>query len=89
MKQLTKAEEEVMQALWQLKKANVKSVIELFVCQKSTSKIGESNENPLLLLISKRFCPGFYDPLKKKYNIIQMCFFVMYFCSFFYNFCNV
>ncbi len=30
MKQLTKAEEEVMQALWQLKKANVKSVIELF-----------------------------------------------------------
>jgi len=27
MKQLTKAEEEVMQALWQLKKANVKSVI--------------------------------------------------------------
>ena len=29
MKQLTKAEEEIMQALWQLKKANVKSVIEL------------------------------------------------------------
>ena len=28
MKQLTKAEEEIMQALWQLKKANVKSVIE-------------------------------------------------------------
>lgn len=27
MKQLTKAEEEIMQALWQLKKANVKSVI--------------------------------------------------------------
>ncbi|WP_370390628.1 BlaI/MecI/CopY family transcriptional regulator [uncultured Winogradskyella sp.] len=29
MKQLTKAEEEIMQALWQLKKANVKAVIEL------------------------------------------------------------
>ncbi|MGJ8548090.1 BlaI/MecI/CopY family transcriptional regulator [Winogradskyella undariae] len=28
MKQLTKAEEEIMQALWLLKKANVKSVIE-------------------------------------------------------------
>ena len=27
MKQLTKAEEEIMQALWQLKKANVKAVI--------------------------------------------------------------
>lgn len=27
MKQLTKAEEEIMQALWQLKKANVKSII--------------------------------------------------------------
>jgi predicted transcriptional regulator len=27
MKQLTKAEEEIMQALWQLKKANVKTVI--------------------------------------------------------------
>ena len=30
MKQLTKAEEEVMQALWQLRKANVKSIIEIF-----------------------------------------------------------
>jgi predicted transcriptional regulator len=29
MKQLAKAEEEIMQALWQLKKANVKAVIEL------------------------------------------------------------
>lgn len=29
MKQLTKAEEEIMQALWDLKKANVKSIIEL------------------------------------------------------------
>lgn len=29
MKQLTKAEEEIMQALWQLKKANVKAVIEI------------------------------------------------------------
>ncbi|WP_339623167.1 BlaI/MecI/CopY family transcriptional regulator [uncultured Winogradskyella sp.] len=29
MKQLTKAEEEIMQALWQLNKANVKSVIEI------------------------------------------------------------
>ena len=29
MKQLTKAEEEIMHALWQLKKANVKSLIEL------------------------------------------------------------
>jgi BlaI family penicillinase repressor len=29
MKQLTKAEEEIMQALWQLKKANVKSVIDI------------------------------------------------------------
>ncbi len=29
MKQLTKAEEEIMQALWQLKKANVKSIIEV------------------------------------------------------------
>lgn len=28
MKQLTKAEEEIMQTLWQLKKANVKSIIE-------------------------------------------------------------
>ncbi|TWO34744.1 BlaI/MecI/CopY family transcriptional regulator [Seonamhaeicola sediminis] len=28
MKQLTKAEEDIMQILWQLKKANVKSVIE-------------------------------------------------------------
>lgn len=28
MKQLTKAEEEIMQVLWQLKKANVKQVIE-------------------------------------------------------------
>lgn len=28
MKQLTKAEEEIMQILWQLKKANVKQVIE-------------------------------------------------------------
>ncbi len=27
MKQLTKAEEQIMQALWQLKKANVKSII--------------------------------------------------------------
>ncbi len=30
MKQLTKAEEDIMQALWKLKKANVKSIIELF-----------------------------------------------------------
>ncbi|MBV7269625.1 BlaI/MecI/CopY family transcriptional regulator [Winogradskyella luteola] len=29
MKQLTKAEEQIMQALWQLKKANVKSIIEI------------------------------------------------------------
>ncbi|GGI55869.1 BlaI/MecI/CopY family transcriptional regulator [Winogradskyella haliclonae] len=29
MKQLTKAEEEIMQTLWQLKKANVKSIIDL------------------------------------------------------------
>ena len=29
MKQLTKAEEEIMQTLWQLKKANVKSIIEV------------------------------------------------------------
>lgn len=29
MKQLTKAEEEIMQALWDLEKANVKSIIEL------------------------------------------------------------
>ncbi|TCK65163.1 putative transcriptional regulator [Winogradskyella wandonensis] len=28
MKQLTKAEEEIMQTLWQLKKANVKSIID-------------------------------------------------------------
>ena len=28
MKQLTKAEEEIMQVLWQLKKANVKSIID-------------------------------------------------------------
>ena len=28
MKQLTKAEEEIMQVLWQLEKANVKSIIE-------------------------------------------------------------
>ncbi|WP_299399037.1 BlaI/MecI/CopY family transcriptional regulator [uncultured Gelidibacter sp.] len=28
MKQLTKAEEEIMQVLWQLKKANVKQIIE-------------------------------------------------------------
>ena len=28
MKQLTKAEEEIMQILWQLKKANVKSIID-------------------------------------------------------------
>ncbi|WP_298418727.1 BlaI/MecI/CopY family transcriptional regulator [uncultured Kordia sp.] len=30
MKQLTKAEEEIMQILWQLKKANVKTIIENF-----------------------------------------------------------
>lgn len=30
MKQLTKAEEDIMQILWQLKKANVKSIIEQF-----------------------------------------------------------
>ncbi|MDT0558957.1 BlaI/MecI/CopY family transcriptional regulator [Ichthyenterobacterium sp. W332] len=30
MKQLTKAEEEIMQVLWQLKKANVKRIIEEF-----------------------------------------------------------
>lgn len=29
MKQLTKAEEEIMQALWHLEKANVKSIIEI------------------------------------------------------------
>ncbi|WP_299128166.1 BlaI/MecI/CopY family transcriptional regulator [uncultured Winogradskyella sp.] len=29
MKQLTKAEEEIMQALWQLKKANVKTIIQV------------------------------------------------------------
>ena len=29
MKQLTKAEEEIMQTLWQLKKANVKAIIEI------------------------------------------------------------
>lgn len=29
MKQLTKAEEEIMQALWQLEKANVKSIIDI------------------------------------------------------------
>ena len=29
MKQLTKAEEEIMQILWQLEKANVKSIIDL------------------------------------------------------------
>ncbi|WP_339894528.1 BlaI/MecI/CopY family transcriptional regulator, partial [uncultured Algibacter sp.] len=30
MKQLTKAEEDIMQILWQLKKANVKAIIEEF-----------------------------------------------------------
>lgn len=30
MKQLTKAEEEIMQVLWKLKKANVKTIIEEF-----------------------------------------------------------
>ena len=30
MKQLTKAEEDIMQVLWQLKKANVKQIIEQF-----------------------------------------------------------
>jgi BlaI family penicillinase repressor len=30
MKQLTKAEEDIMQILWKLKKANVKSIIEQF-----------------------------------------------------------
>lgn len=30
MKQLTKSEEEIMQILWQLKKANVKAIIEEF-----------------------------------------------------------
>lgn len=30
MKQLTKAEEEIMQILWQLEKANVKAIIEQF-----------------------------------------------------------
>ncbi len=30
MKQLTKAEEDIMQILWQLQKANVKAIIELF-----------------------------------------------------------
>ncbi|WP_298530905.1 BlaI/MecI/CopY family transcriptional regulator [uncultured Algibacter sp.] len=30
MKQLTKAEEEIMQILWQLEKANVKTIIEKF-----------------------------------------------------------
>jgi predicted transcriptional regulator len=30
MKQLTKAEEDIMQILWQLKKANVKAIIEHF-----------------------------------------------------------
>jgi predicted transcriptional regulator len=30
MKQLTKAEEDIMQILWQLKKANVKAIIEQF-----------------------------------------------------------
>ena len=30
MKQLTKAEEEIMQVLWQLEKANVKAIIEQF-----------------------------------------------------------
>lgn len=30
MKQLTKAEEDIMQILWQLKKANVKNIIEEF-----------------------------------------------------------
>jgi BlaI family transcriptional regulator, penicillinase repressor len=30
MRQLTKAEEEIMQILWQLKKANVKAIIEEF-----------------------------------------------------------
>ncbi|WP_299117797.1 BlaI/MecI/CopY family transcriptional regulator [uncultured Winogradskyella sp.] len=34
MKQLTKAEEEIMQALWQLKKANVKSIIDLLPAPK-------------------------------------------------------
>ena len=29
MKQLTKAEEEIMQALWQLQMANVKSIIDI------------------------------------------------------------
>ena len=55
MKQLTKAEEEIMQALWQLKKANVKSIIDIL----SEPKPAYNTVSTIVRILVKKQFVGF------------------------------
>lgn len=70
MKQLTKAEEEIMQTLWQLKKANVKSIIESLPNPKpaynTVSTIVRILENKGFVAYEKQGKGHIYFPLVKK-----------------------
>ena len=70
MKQLTKAEEDIMQILWQLKKANVKAIIEEFPEPKpaynTVSTIVRILENKGFVDYEKEGKGHVYFPLMKK-----------------------
>lgn len=70
MKQLTKAEEEIMQILWQLEKANVKSIIEHFPEPKpaynTVSTIVRILENKGFVDYEKQGKGHIYFPIVKK-----------------------
>jgi predicted transcriptional regulator len=70
MKQLTKAEEEIMHVLWQLEKANVKDIIELLPDPKpaynTVSTIVRILENKGFVDYEKQGKGHIYYPLVKK-----------------------
>ncbi|AUC82581.1 BlaI/MecI/CopY family transcriptional regulator [Lacinutrix sp. Bg11-31] len=70
MKQLTKAEEDIMQVLWQLKKANVKQIIEEFPEPKpaynTVSTIVRILENKGFVDYEKKGKGHIYFPLLEK-----------------------
>ena len=72
MKQLTKAEEEIMQILWQLEKANVKAIIEYFPEPKpaynTVSTIVRILESKGFVDYEKQGKGHIYFPLVKKHD---------------------
>jgi predicted transcriptional regulator len=70
MKQLTKAEEDIMQVLWQLEKANVKAIIDVLPSPKpaynTVSTIVRILENKGFVDYEKQGKGHFYFPIVKK-----------------------